>query len=74
MKAPKTEELERICAYCEYATVIAESDACVCKKRGVVRARGHCFRFRPDLLKVQPILPRLPDEPDDSSGKLAIDL
>ncbi len=56
-----TKQLEKICAYCEYATVIADSGVCVCKKKGAVRADGSCRRFREDLLKVSPRLPLLPD-------------
>ena len=57
----ETEQLEKICAYCEYATVIADSGVCVCKKKGAVRADGSCRRFKEDLLKVKPHLPLLPD-------------
>lgn len=60
----KTETLEKICAYCEHATLLGDSGACVCKKRGVVRADGSCRRFRQDLLKVKPLLPLLPDGED----------
>jgi len=57
----QTEQLEKICAYCEHATVIADSGVCVCKRKGAVRADGTCRRFREDLLKVKPHLPLLPD-------------
>lgn len=73
MKAPKTEELERICAYCEHATLLSNADACVCKKNGVVRADGTCRRFRPDLLKVQPHLPLLPEEADEEEFDVLLD-
>lgn len=74
MKAPKAEELERICAYCEHATLLSGADVCVCKKNGVVRANGTCRRFRPDLLKFRPRLPLLPEEPDDETFDVQIDL
>ena len=73
MKAPKTDELERICAYCEHATLLSGADVCVCKKNGVVRANGTCRRFRPDLLKVQPHLPLLPEESDNEAFDVLID-
>lgn len=73
MKAPKTEDLERICAYCEYATLLSGADVCVCKKSGAVRANGTCRRFRPDLLKVKPHLLLLPEEPDDEAFDILID-
>lgn len=55
--------LEKICAYCEYATLIGNSGACVCEKKGTVRADSSCRRFKEDLLKVKPSLPVLPDFP-----------
>ena len=73
MKASKTEELERICVYCEYATLLSGADVCVCKKNGVVRTGGSCRRFRPDLLKVQPHLPLLPEKSDDEMFDILID-
>ena len=73
MPSPQHERLERICAYCEHATVLAGSDACVCDKRGVVRANGYCRRFRPDLLKVRPHLPRLPEEPDGDPDEFSLE-
>ncbi len=58
------EALEKICAYCEYATLIGDSGACICKKKGAVRADSSCRRFKEDLLKVKPHLPTLPDSDD----------
>ncbi len=58
------EELEKICAYCEYATVLVDSGVCICQKCGAVRSDGHCRRFRADLLKVTPRLPLLPSGQD----------
>ena len=52
--------LEKICAYCQYATLIGDSGACICEKKGAVPADGHCRRFKEDLLKVKPHLPTLP--------------
>ena len=73
MKARQTKELERICAYCEHATLLAESNACVCAKRGIVRTNECCRRYRPDLLKLQPLLPRLPEEQDGNLEELPIE-
>ena len=58
------EQLEKICAYCEYATVIGNTGACVCSKKGTVRADGRCRHYKQDLLKVKPRLPLLPDDSD----------
>ena len=73
MPSLQAETLERICAYCEYATLLAGTDACVCRKRGVVRADGHCRRYRPDLLKVQPRLPRLPEDPNEAPVEFSLE-
>lgn len=66
MKKP-TEALEKICAYCQYATLIGDSGACICEKKGAVRADGHCRRFKEDLLKVKPHLPALPGLGEDEN-------
>lgn len=60
----KIEELEKICAYCEFATILPNADVCLCKKRGVVRSDGSCRKFRVDLLKVDPMPRRLPETPE----------
>lgn len=73
MKVPQTEELERICAYCEHATLLTESNACVCAKRGIVRSNESCRRYRPDLLKLQPRLPRLPEEQDEEPDAISLE-
>lgn len=66
MKKP-TEALEKICAYCQYATLIGDSGACICEKKGAVRTDGHCRRFKEDLLKVKPHLPTLPGFGEDEN-------
>ncbi len=58
------EEVERICAYCEYATVLSNAEVCLCKKRGAVRPDGGCRKFRVDLLKIDPKPRPLPEAPD----------
>ncbi len=58
------EEVERICVYCEYATVLSNADICLCKKHGAVRSDGGCRKFRVDLLKIDPKPRPLPEAPD----------
>ncbi|HAN20748.1 MAG TPA: hypothetical protein DCP51_03605 [Clostridiales bacterium] len=49
---------ESICFYCEHATPIINTDACVCKIKGIVNADSYCRKFKIDLLKIQPRPPR----------------
>ena len=56
------EDIERICAYCENAVVINESDMCICKLNGAVVATSSCRKFSLDLLKLAPIPKPLPDD------------
>ena len=58
----KNEEIERICAYCENAVLIKESDVCICREIGVVNVRSTCRKFSLDLLKLAPIPKVLPDD------------
>ena len=50
--------VERLCAFCEYATPLPtadrEDDDMICEKRGVVHADYVCRKFRYDLLKRAP--------------------
>ena len=55
MKKQGLNEPESICANCENAVVIHESDICICSIRGAVAARVCCRRFRPDMLKISPL-------------------
>ena len=43
-----------MCAYCEHASPIGDSEICICDKKGVVYATGICRKFKFDLLKVKP--------------------
>ena len=45
---------ENVCACCEFSSPIEASDACLCKKRGVVRADAACRKFSPDIFKLSP--------------------
>ena len=56
------EDIEKICAYCESAVLIRESDVCICKEHGAVKAQGTCKRFSLDLLKLAPLPRQLPDD------------
>lgn len=58
----KNNDIERICAYCENAVVIHESDICICREIGAVDARSSCRKFSLDLLKLNPIPKVLPDD------------
>ena len=60
-KNTEAPEIEHICAYCVYASPIENADACVCEKKGTVRASGSCRKYRFDPLKLKPRLPLLPD-------------
>lgn len=54
-------EEENICANCESAVVINESEVCVCSRNGVVDAHDSCRKFKLDLLKLRPRPKRLPE-------------
>ena len=58
------EDVEKICAYCENAVVIRESDICICKSYGAVKSTNSCKKFALDLLKLAPIPRVLPDSDD----------
>lgn len=49
------QDMESICANCENAVIINESDICICSIRGAVAARSSCRRFSPDMLKIAPL-------------------
>ncbi len=57
-KKEKDEEMQHLCAFCEFATPLptadGEDDDMICEKRGVVRADFSCKKFRYDLLKRDP--------------------
>lgn len=54
--------IDRICAHCENAVLIHESDVCICRRNGAVRADDTCKKFRLDPLKLSPLPRKLPDE------------
>lgn len=56
------QEIDAICANCEFAVIIRESDVCVCKHNGVVAQIDTCKKFSLDLLKLSPLPRKLPDE------------
>ena len=58
----RNEEIEQICAYCENAVVIRESDICICKLNGAVAQSSTCKKFAFDLLKLAPMPKKLPDD------------
>lgn len=58
----KRDDIDNICAYCENAVVIRESDMCICRSIGAVRASDTCKKFSLDLLKLAPIPRKLPDD------------
>ncbi|MDD5915965.1 MAG: hypothetical protein PUC63_00330 [Clostridiales bacterium] len=46
------ESVEHICVYCVHSD--GDSDKCYCLYKGETSPRGHCRRFRLDLLKITP--------------------
>ncbi len=58
----RNEEIEKICAYCESAVIIRESDICICKHHGAMKQTSSCNKFSLDLLKISPIPRKLPEE------------
>ena len=47
-------QLDEFCKFCEHAAPLADADAVLCEKKGVVSASFHCRRFRYDPLKREP--------------------
>lgn len=58
----KNDDIERICAYCEHAITIHQSDICICREIGAVSASSTCRHFTLDLLKLAPTPRPLPDD------------
>ncbi|MBQ8895558.1 MAG: hypothetical protein IJY88_02055 [Clostridia bacterium] len=58
----QAEDIERICAYCEQAVVIRESDICICALNGAVKQSSGCGKFSLDMLKIAPLPRKLPEE------------
>lgn len=59
-QAPRP-EIERCCARCEHATILAQCDYILCAKKGVVSDTHVCRRFIYDPLKRDPRrMPPLP--------------
>ncbi len=58
----RNEEIERICAYCEQAVVIKESDICICNINGAVKQTHGCKKFSLDMLKIAPLPRKLPED------------
>lgn len=58
----RNDDIEQICAYCENAVVIRESDICICKLNGAVAQTSTCKKFVFDLLKLAPMPKKLPDD------------
>ncbi len=58
----RNEDIEHICAYCEQAVVIKESDICICKINGAVFQNASCKKFSLDMLKLAPLPRKLPED------------
>ena len=58
----RIEDVEKICAYCENAVLIRESDICVCRFNGAIAQNSSCKKFVLDLLKLAPTPRKLPDD------------
>ncbi len=61
----RKDNIERICANCQFSTTIGDSDACFCDKKGFVKAREVCRRFKADYLKIIPPPPVKPINSDN---------
>ena len=57
----KNDKENEICALCEHAVAIKESDLCICELEGAVSGCDVCGRFKPDMLKLDPRPRRLPE-------------
>ncbi len=53
----KKNEIEKVCAYCEYAASLKDKDFMLCNSRGVVASSFSCRKFLYDPLK------RIPSRP-----------
>lgn len=60
-KGFKCPEENRICGYCENATLLGNSDVCICQSKGPVKTDGVCRKFRFDFLKLNPHTLKLVD-------------
>lgn len=58
----RIEETEKICAYCENAVLVRESEICICRLNGAVSQKDSCKKFALDLLKLAPTPRKLPDD------------
>lgn len=57
----KDDSLDRVCAYCEFATVLEDGQNVLCNKKGVVRDNYSCRKFIYDPLKRKPVCrPKFP--------------
>lgn len=64
----KDADIEKVCALCVHAVHIAETENCVCQKKGVVKTTFSCGKFKLDLLKLTPALRHPPVFMDDCEG------
>lgn len=55
----KKNEIEKICAYCEYAATLKDKNFMLCKTRGVVSCSFSCRKFLYDPLKRIPTRPMI---------------
>ena len=58
----RQDDVEKICAYCENAVVIKESEICICRLIGAVKQNDTCRKFALDLLKLAPLPRKLPED------------
>ncbi|MDD4124672.1 MAG: hypothetical protein PHW77_02925 [Eubacteriales bacterium] len=57
-----TIDVEELCINCEHSTFIENTEICICKKKGAVKADGSCGKFKADLLKINPAAPLVLDD------------
>lgn len=58
--------IEPRCALCEHAELLADTDYCLCRRKGVIAAYASCRRFSPDLTRLAPAR-RVPLSRDESA-------
>ncbi len=54
----------KMCACCENAELIGNSEVCICALNGAVHANGFCKKFKFDLLKIKPRAVKIPKSDD----------
>ena len=51
-------EINKVCAYCEKATLLHDGENVLCESKGVVCAGYKCRKFVYDPIKRKPVVPQ----------------